>query len=567
MRFHPLPLFPALAVLAFMPVRAAEEAKVVALPPFMVEEATKGPPWRYAQSPDFEILSRCSDTMTRELTGAYYRLHRLLELVLPVTLQVRHDVQKTMIYYDEALRPAASQEIIAQMLKPKLGVLPTDESGSEPGPRGVRGFSSAVPRYTFVPNMRLWDKDMMSVFAIVQFGDLDPDNLYLTHDYVAYLVKSRTPALPAWFIAGFLGTYPHFKFRRDMLTLEPAQWVSFTETQALKKDPKTARPPLPLPAFFRGDSSANNQTKPENLRVWASQAELFYRWGIDAPERHAGFWKFIEQTSRRPVSEEIVRACFGVSLEELGKQFTAYLPTAVKKSVAFRVKDGSLPPLALRNATESEIARIRGDWERLEIAYVRNRYPELAPKYVEQARRTLLRAYDHNDRDPRLLAILGLTEIDAGNDAGARDYLETAARLDVVRPRAWLELARLRYDAHRAANGPEKKLTVDQAADIFSAVFKARAQSPALPEVYELIADVWADCALAPNAGHLGVVSEGVNLFPRRSSLVYRAAALYLTSGFKAEAANLIDLGMATAADDAERERFAALQGRLVESK
>jgi hypothetical protein len=130
-----------------------------------------------------------------------------------------------------------------------------------------------------------------------------------------------------------------------------------------------------------------------------------------------------------------------------------------------------------------------------------------------------------------------------------------------------LELARLRYDAHRAANGPEKKLPVDQAADIFSAVFKARAQSPALPEVYELIADVWADCALAPNAGHLGVVSEGVNLFPRRSSLVYRAAALYLASGLKAEAGNFIDLGLALAGDEAERERFEVLQGRLAEQK
>ena len=44
--------------------------------------------------------------------------------------------------------------------------------------------------------------------------------------------------------------------------------------------------------------------------------------------------------------------------------------------------------------------------------------PELAPKYLEQARRTLRRAYDRGERDPRLLAVLGLCECDAGNETG-----------------------------------------------------------------------------------------------------------------------------------------------------
>jgi hypothetical protein len=100
-----------------------------------------------------------------------------------------------------------------------------------------------------------------------------------------------------------------------------------------------------------------------------------------------------------------------------------------------------------------------------------------------------------------------------------------------------------------------------------SAVFKARAQSPALPEVYELIADVWLECSTDPNVGHLAVVAEGVNLFPRRSSLVHRAASLYLAHGFKSEASNLIDLGASLAADDVERARFADLQRRLADLK
>ena len=82
----------AFGVPALRPVHAADEPGVVALPPFMVEEMAKGPPWRYARSPDFEILSRCDDSTTRQLTETYHRLHRLLALVLPEPLQVKHAV-------------------------------------------------------------------------------------------------------------------------------------------------------------------------------------------------------------------------------------------------------------------------------------------------------------------------------------------------------------------------------------------------------------------------------------------------------------------------------------------
>ena len=46
------------------PLRTAEDP-AVALPPFLVEELTKGPPWRYTQAIGYEILARCSDSTTR----------------------------------------------------------------------------------------------------------------------------------------------------------------------------------------------------------------------------------------------------------------------------------------------------------------------------------------------------------------------------------------------------------------------------------------------------------------------------------------------------------------------
>ncbi len=124
------------------PARAVEEPAVVALPPFMVEETVKGPPWRYAQSPDFEILSRCDDATTRRLTETYHRLHRLLTIILPQPLQVRHSVPKTVIYYNEELRPAASQEIISRMLRGATSAPPPPEEVAGLGGRGLRGSAS-----------------------------------------------------------------------------------------------------------------------------------------------------------------------------------------------------------------------------------------------------------------------------------------------------------------------------------------------------------------------------------------------------------------------------------------
>ena len=562
---HRLLLALALGFGALRWARAADEG-VVALPPFMVEELAKGPPWRYAQSPDFEILSRCNDATTRSMTEAYHRLHRLLDLVLPARFRVRHAVTKTMIYYDQELRPAASQEIIAQMLRGKNEVPPPPDISPGGGLRGMRSYTPDSRRITFLPNMRLWDLDMMAVFAIVRNGDIDADRMFLTPDYVGYMLRNRTPALPTWFIAGFLSLYPQMKFERETITIPAAEWISPGETYLLKADPKTTRPLLPWAAFLRGDHSGNNQTKEENLRVWASQAELFIRWGLEGKgsPRREGFWTFIERSSVDIPSEKLAQECLGFDYAGLAEQLTAFLPTAVRKEMTLRPASAiKLPPLALRLATDGEIARIKGDWERLEINYVRQRYPDLATKYIEQARRTLLRAYDRNDRDPRLLAVLGLCEVDAGNDAGARDYLETAARLEIVRPRVWLELARLRLADYLAAPAVAGKLSAGQAADVLTLLFTARQQNPPLPEVYEMIGDVWSQSAVHPSRGHLAVLSEGVNLFPRRASLVYRAAALFLQHGHLVEASSFVALGLRVAPDEPERARFAALEARL----
>ena len=48
-------------------VAGGAEGRVVALPPFLVEETTKPLPWRYADVAGLEVLSSCPERLTREL--------------------------------------------------------------------------------------------------------------------------------------------------------------------------------------------------------------------------------------------------------------------------------------------------------------------------------------------------------------------------------------------------------------------------------------------------------------------------------------------------------------------
>ena len=265
------------------------------------------------------------------------------------------------------------------------------------------------------------------------------------------------------------------------------------------------------------------------------------------------------------MNERTFREFFGCDFAAADAQLAAYLPKAVRKELKLKPESALKPPtLALRNATDTEISRIKGDWERMEVSFVKTRSAELAAKYLEQARRTLGRAYDHGAREPQLLANLGLCECDAGDDARAREYLEAAAQLGPIRARAGYELARLRFaQADAAPEGENGKLSATQLTHVFTPLFAARAQEPSMPEIYELIARGWLRSAVKPARRHLGVLDEGVRLFPRRVELIYRTAALYAERGDVADASAMIGLGLHVAKDDAERARFTELREKL----
>jgi hypothetical protein len=562
---HVLP-FAAILLFGAVPARAAE-ASVIALPPFLVEEAAQPLLWRYAQVAGLEVLSSGSERLTRGLIANHHRLHTLLAELVPPALQLQMTAPRTLLFVDSAQLPPTSQEVMAQMAltaadqqKLEQVLVPLDDGRLRRRP--------PPPRYTFLPNLRLWDRDSQVLFAVVRESDFEPNRVALTPDYVAYVLRQRLPALPPWYISGVLTLFSRARFSEDALTLDRLDWLSATGSAALQTGPAANRPLLPLADFFAGELSTSDPANGEGLSLWQAQAALFVRWGLagrGAPRR-AALERFVARAANEPVSEALFQDCFGIDFANAHQQLTAYLPEAMRERLPLRpVQRPRLPEYPLRPASELEIARLKGELERLEIGYVKTQFPTLVPKYTEQARRTLLRPYENGSRDPQLLALLGLGEVDAGNDAAARGFLEeAAARTRTLRPRAWLELARLRFAAlspPRAGDAPT--LTPEQAGTVIAPLLATRELEPPLVEAYTLLADVWMACVQAPTREQLAVLEAGVRIFPRHSALVQRTAELNLRHGHIATARWLITLGLTLAPDPATRTRFEALQTRL----
>ncbi len=542
---------------------AAAEPKVIALPPFLVEEKSHALPWRYAEIAGWEVLSSCPERLTRALIANHYRLHVLLGELLPPALQLQTAGQ-SLLFVDSAHQLPTSQEVVAALAltaaeQDRLDdvVVPIDDGRLRRRP--------PPPRYTFLPNLRLWDRDAGVLFAIVRESEFNANRIALTPDYVAYLLRNRLPALPPWFVSGVLTLFARAIFTEDALTLERLDWLSETGSAALRTGPEANRALLPLADFFSGELGSSDPAQGAALSLWQAQAALFVRWGVGgggAPRREA-LWKFATRAALEPVTETLFQECFGFDFATARQQLTAHLPEAIRQRLELRpAQKPRLPDYPLRVASNEDIARLKGDWERLEIGYVKAQFPVLAPKYAEQARRTLRRAFDSGSRDPRLLAALGLCEVDAGNDAGALPFLEDAAsRAKSLRPRAWFELARLRFASLvRPGADASAALTAATLSEVLTPLDSARTQQPPLAEVYTLIAEVWAASTEAPTRAQLAVLEEGVRFFPRRAELVYRTAELNVRHGFKDTAGWLITLGLTLAPDAATRTRFETLQ-------
>jgi hypothetical protein len=535
--------------------------EVVKLPPLIVEEKLPPLHWRYASLPGREVLSLCDAGSTERFMQRDWQLEQWLHRLLPDRFRVQLAVAEGQILFNESTGRANAREIVAEMARRDGATLDADGTITTPGAESA-SFGPSPRRVQILPNMRLTDRDVVRVFAILT--DEASDDFVFARDRVAFLLARRTPALPAWFIEGFVKLYEGTHFYPEEFVFLPVTWTSAALTDALARNREQPRVLLPMDELF-SRSPTTRKGDDEDEKIWHAQAASFVRWALaDGNEvRREQFWRWLDRLDQAPADEPAFRACFGFGYADARDRLSDFLREAVgRKEKRPTKKIGQPPSVDVRTATDLEIARLRGDWERLQASYVRARYPDLAKRYSAQARRTLLRAYDRGERDPQLLAVIGLLECDEDKAAAGRTFLEAAAQQHTFRPRVGFELARLRF--REFENGDHAhRFTKAETEAILGPLMPATRQSPPLPEIYALIEAVWLRSAIQPGRDDLAALREGVRNFPEATGLVIGAVQLYVNAGAVTEARALAERGRLFAADTKSRERVDQISREL----
>lgn len=497
---------------------ATREDRVVDLPPLVVEESATPLRWRHADLPGKEVLSACPDAVTRDFLRRLQLQTNLLAWLLPPSYQASSVIPDTYLLLSTDTPRATSAEILHELLQRRHG----DRSVRGPAPR------VATDGIRFLPNLRLLDVDATVVFVLLD-DEEETGGFSFTIERVRQLLVQRRPRLPPWLVQGLLQLYPELSFESEELRADPARWPARAEKpETAGEDAPTDL--VPMATLLAWRASEPGTTPALAVEHRDAQSALFVRWALidGTPARRTAFWRLVDRLEREPATDSLLRAELGLDFAELDEALRLFLPRARHERRRIReASPGNAPTPALRDATPAEIARIRGDWERLSIGYVRQRIPELVPRYVERARRTARAGYDQGSRDPSLLAVMGLIEIDAGHPDAARAWLEQAASLGAPRPRALLELALLRFaDIDAATQSSTAPPTAEQVAAVLGPLQAADALQPALPPVYTLQAELWARTHASLSPDQLSRLRRASALFPESSHLALRTAQL-----------------------------------------
>ena len=315
---------------------------------------------------------------------------------------------------------------------------------------------------------------------------------------------------------------------------------------------------LPLPELFAGPPAGRRQN-------WEAQSYAFVHMCLygRGQRYQRGFVKFVGMIGAEPPTEETFRACFGMTFKDMLLELRGYIDFTDYKSTQFVAKKGQAlpdpPPFTLRDATDAESGRMVGETLRL-------------GGHADEAQLALIAPYIRGEREPNLLAALGLAERLAGKNDRARKFLEAAAKAKAERPRAYLELGRMNLaEVVARPAGPDQKLGEDQVARVLAPLEIARRQRPPMASVYGVMAEAWLKSARRPTPEEFRAVVEGAMTFPTNPGLVWRTTLLAAEWKYEKEALALAQHGVRISRDPATRNQFelvaAAFQRDAAEAK
>lgn len=551
---------------------------VVVLPAFDVTADRALPPpevWRYAEIPGFEILSSGTDRETQRLLREFQLFNQAIGGVWPALLGNNPNPVTIVLcgrrgeftqFTPTDFTSTSEQGFASLFLRnQERSVIIVDLQTRELALSGLAGFASAG--------------------GVESSGYIDVESdTQLFREYVYSLLARANPRLPAWLEEGLAQLMTGMKFSEtsiEFARLEDPNTVSASYANAVAAGAAAAAADdtmglvvtangedqdfnaalartrlIPFGDLFAVTHDSSIARNPIGSK-WAKQACAFIHMCLyqrRSPYQQ-GFVKFVMRTTSEAATEAMFKECFGVDYKQMQLELRGYINFTSYKALTWNAPRGQgfakPAPLALRDATDAEVGRIKG--EALSLAD--------AP---DAARNELIAPYMRGERDPQLLGALGLHELALQRTERAQRFLEAATSAGVKRPLVYVELARLKYRAAlvRVAQPREDFSATDRDA-LAQLLLTARNLPPALPEVYEVLSDVLALCSALPAEESMAVLYDGVARFPGRLGLIYQTAVLCQRRGDLVRANALVEHGLQYAPPGEPQERFAALKANL----
>jgi hypothetical protein len=566
---------PALCLRAQDTAAAAAASPVVELPKFVVTDTRELPPpeaWRYAEITGFEILSNASDKATRRLIKDFDQFKEALALVWPIPN--RTGVPTSLILCGKGAKFD--------------GFVPAGKSGPDRATASL--FLKNREQTAIIIDLQ---STTLNILATDTANDAatgtDSSLISVEHDkqlyreYVHFLLSRSEPRLPAWLEEGMAQIIMAMKVDPNHIVfgkLEDPNTVSAQAGAVAAMNALTAaddpdglqiagapaedrdfnaalqrRALVPFPKFFAVTADSPEAINPLGNNVWAKQSYAFVHMCLYGRGKRyqKAFGTFLMRLGKEPITEELFKECFKMDYKKMLLELRGYIDFTDYQHQEYVLKGAGLTsgaPLALRDATESEVGRIKG--EALALA-----------GHQAKAKAELTAPYIRGEREPKLLAALGLYDRVNGEETRARKFIEAATAAKVVRPRAYLELARFRYADALAKPGAGAQFSPEQVAAITGPLLVARLQPPSLPEVYELMTETWVRSATPPKKEDVVYLVEGVRLFPGRLKMLYAAAGLSAQAGMLDVAHAFTDYGIKVALDAKAKGLFEALKATL----
>jgi len=550
---------------------------IIELPKFVVTDSRElAPPevWRYATIPGFEILTNASDKATQRLLRDFDMFRQALSHVWQVPNRLSHTTSliisgkgsKFDAFVPKGRAASAEAGLASLFLK--------------------KGSQTAI-----VIDMQATTLNVLSIDDSLDAATgTDSGQISVEHDkqlyreYVRYLLSQSEPRLGAWLEEGLSQIIMRMKFDRRWiefakledpntvsvqaafiaeanaaLAAEDPDAIGFAGAPAGDRDFNAAlrrRALMPMEKLFAVAHDSSEATNVLGNNRWAKQCYAFVHMCLYGQKGkfQKAFATFLQRSAREPITEAMFKECFGQTFKQMLMTIRLYCDFTVYEHKYFKSKEDIIippPPLALREATQSEIGRIKG--EALVLA-----------GHTAKARSELIAPYQRGERDPNLLAALGLYERSAGEDERARKFLEAAFAGKSKRPDACIELARMRQaEAIAKPGAADGRLSVAQVQGILAPLRLARDQPPPMPALYELAGDTWLRSAVRPTPDDAKLLLEGALRFPQRMRFVYQASVAAVETNDVKSAHLLADHGLRHAPDERTKQGFVELKAQL----